>query len=263
MTENKNIFNSYDNFKKDLLAVILDPSAYTLQTQEDNRELFKFSKMTEQNIRQSSEITDYRMEDNALLSDHIADSPIEITLSGLVAMYVDEPPAQLKYQAEIQERLNAFGGITRLLGVGDNLSRKAQEFYTKAKQTKEKAEELANKIDDGAGFLKTLAGLSNNNPYISCYQILSALRKNRILLKVNTDFSVLNNMVIKDFFCSKDGDVDNAKVSVTLKQINYAIVKIKSKSYIKGQKAPATNQGVKQKNESILNKVKNFFKIKL
>jgi hypothetical protein len=33
-----------------------------------------------------------------------------------------------------------------------------------AKQTKEKVKELANKINDGVRILKTLAGLSDNNP---------------------------------------------------------------------------------------------------
>jgi hypothetical protein len=215
----------------------------SLKLDDDTKLIFNCSLLKNAEISIENEITDYVLEKNAKVQDHISHAPIEISLNVMMYWYVDEAPKKITGQSFIENKLSAFSGFA------PNLSIKAQEYYNKATDLKRKVEAAARKVDNGVNFFLNILETSGNNPYLTAYKVLKNASDIGMTLTVNSSFASIENMVIKSLRFSNSNDIDNANITISLKQINLAKKSVALVGRLKSQKAQMVNNGVQQGDE--------------
>jgi hypothetical protein len=248
----QSFFNSYDSLKTGITEKLYENNKLLV----DGINGFTFSILNNRSVKLGGEITDYITENNAKVQDHISLNPIIAELSGFVGEVLEEAPKDIKYQKVAQSKLNEFGGFLPELSV------KAQEYFNKAKDLKAKAESIIDRIDNAANFLRNLENIKPELTKIErAYIVLSEAWRNRMLMTVNTEFSVFTNMAIQSFEFSKNSDEKyKSDLRITLKQITIAKkIEKKADGRTNGQKATTINQGEVAKNQSTAHSGKTEF----
>jgi hypothetical protein len=185
-----------------------------------------------------AQITDHFVEDNTALQDHIAISPISVTLSGKVAEVVME---QSKLQQYAQSILTTLGSLS---AIAPTLSQSAASVLKKTLQAKAAADAVVARYKNAASLFDDKATASKQKRY---YQKIKGMFDSRGVFTVQTPWVTLSNMAIEAVNFEQDESTkDWSTVSVTLKQIQFAKTKTvtgKLKGRIVQQKAPLADKG--------------------
>lgn len=198
---------------------------------------FYFDIIQEHSISLQNQITDNYIENNTAVQDHIAKSPLVVSLRGLIGEIVFTPPTS--FLTEIKEGLNKstggnFGAVSEKLGPLsailpevsnlDQLARNAVQ-YTEASVNRYK------KIYNSFFSKKTgkllpefqIAG-NKETRLQEVYRKLSVLRNSNALLTVLTpyDEEPMRNMVIQSVTLRQGNEKFVSDIEMTLKQIKFA-----------------------------------------
>jgi hypothetical protein len=200
---------------------------------------FLFDVMEEEELNIEADITDYYLEDNSPVQDHIAFKPITIKLHGFIAEVADTPPALLKALASIVDKLQVLGPWA------PSLTSQAQQAYNNISRTYQGYAKLLNATGS------TLKGLIGGDKPITkqanAFNTLSFIQKRKQLCDVQTPFQTYSNMVIQTITALQGKESKSiSDFTVTMKQMNFAKVLNVADTYAKrlGHKAaPLDDKG--------------------
>lgn len=204
----------------------LDNKANTLLKPKSAKGIAGFLFDIEDNatLTDDSDITDYFTEDNSFINDHIVDKPKMITLTGFIGELVFRVPQ----------------GVTGALNLINNrletVEAYAGEFTPGAVQTAQKAVQQAQsavsqinqQLDKAQNIISALSGEEPQpTAQEKAYNELSALKKSRELISVQSPWGYFDNMIIKTLGFTQSGESrDISDISVTLKEFRTAEIKI-------------------------------------
>ena len=195
-----------------------------------------------------AQITDHVVEDNSVMQDHIAISPIKITLTGMVSELV---LTKSKIEAYAETVLNTLGSLDVL---SPSLSQSAASALSTATRAKQAAEQILSKAKNISDILK---GNPTKTKQQEFYLDLKQKFFGRGLYTVQTPWETLKNMAIESLSFDQDESTKEwTTINITLKQITLAQtkkVKKELKGRIKNQKADKTKKGP-VKGKSVLKK---------
>jgi hypothetical protein len=212
-----------------------------------------FSLPESESLSLKAQITDHFVEDNSAMQDHIAISPITVTLSGKVAEVVLERSVQQQYIQQVLTTLSSLSSIA------PGLSQSASKVLLDAQRAK-------NAIDGTLARYKNAADLftdtSITNKQKAYYAKIKQMFDGRGVYTVETPWANLKNMAIESVNFEQDESTkDWSTISVTLKQIQFAKTKTVTgqlKGRITYQKAPVEAKG-KSKGESVAVSIGKYF----
>lgn len=187
----------------------------------------------------NAQITDNYIENNTALQDHIAFSPITVTLSGVVAVQVlTNKEAEFRKQQElmgakfeqifglesIAVRLNSLGFLApQFCNVTQNAINKVQGIYSSITRYVGIAQALTNY--DAAELDSVIPTTGEEEPKLNeAYTILSRTFYNRKACIVHTPWKTFQDMYIQNIEITQDDVNHIMDVSVTFKQLKFASV---------------------------------------
>lgn len=186
-----------------------------------------FSTIDSHNLNIQSNITDYWLEDHTAIQESIGLQPIQITLSGLVgdieytdgSSWGDNLVAKLNHLA--QEKLgytltDKLGAISSLIPQMDNYTQLAKNAL---KEVEMVYKNVKGKISKFFGNKTELRQTQRAKWLIDVWETKTAL-------KVTTPFGVFRNMYILSAPMVQDQTNTVSKISVTLKQLRFAVGEI-------------------------------------
>lgn len=208
------------------------------QNQVEGIEGLIFAIPETESIQLQAQITDHVVEDNSTLNDHIAISPIKLTLTGKISELVLTKSSLEKYAETV---LNTLGSVGALSPAFSQSATQALSTVTRAKQA---AEQTLNK-------LKNIKDVVSGNPTKTkqqeYYLELKQMFYGRGLYTVQTPWETLENMAIENVSFDQDESTNEwTTVSVSLKQLTLAQTKQLTqeiKGRIKIQKSPVSEKG--------------------
>ena len=177
-----------------------------------------FDIIQEHSINLQSQITDNWLENNTVVNDHIANSPLTITLRGLAGEVVFEQSSWVKNisnkfnQTIGANASNKLGAITSLLPPVDNITQLAKNAVNYVEASYKKYEGVVkrfrNQIDGQTKLQKIFLDLIK-------------IRDSKEALSVETPFSSFESMYIQTITLRQDNQNHIADIEVTLKQLNF------------------------------------------
>ena len=211
-----------------------------------------FQTVIDDTVNFQSQITDNWVENNTAIHDHIALSPVIITMRGLVGelVYTSEQ-AQLDYEKAlatanlINSRDNVlvqFGNLNfndidgKLTAVSayfpevSNVTQMAQNMWDLHEASKRKAERIS-KILTGqasnnlAAKMNVYSGLSSNAKQSKLKEVAESLKDywlNRKAFIANTPFGDFDNMYIQSVSLHQGNENFIGEIDITLKQLKFA-----------------------------------------
>lgn len=229
--------------------------ALTIQEDSDKFQLIRyfFDTVNDDTVNYTSQITDNWVENNTSIQDHIAISPVTVTMSGLCGEFVYKTEqAELDYQSELAQanyrnslplELANFGewgtiddvegkltAISAYFPSLSNITQKAQNIYDLHQAANKKARRIAN-ILTGQGNnnlssqMNAYSGLSSNARKSVLKEVGENLKDawmNRKSFIVNTPFGDFDNMYIQSITLHQGNELYSGDISITLKQIRFA-----------------------------------------
>ena len=203
---------------------------------------FTFHLRKSESVKLQSQITDYVLENNATIQNHIVLQPLTITLTGEIGEKVKKARRKNIVSSYIQDKLNPISAFN-------------SEFTTKAQQYINTFNDIVEKIDDTFSLINSVTdyilNLSKNlePKQLEAFTALLAMWKSRELISINTDFCCLDNMVIQSVDFSQNEETNmKSEVSITLKQLTFTetkTVKKTSKGYNKNAVIKKKDVGLK------------------
>lgn len=213
--------------------------------------VFDVAKETEQSS--TNEITDHFVEDNSAVQDHAASRPKVVMLSGFVGELTFRPENDA-----LGEVRKAFEKLVTL----DAYLPPLTDFGQQAKNIiqGEREEALETSLEDVANLYATIKNLNPGaNKQQQAYLYFEALRKQRILMSVQTPYEFLTNMLIESLVVKQGQDSEQiSEFTVTLKQIRFVDLTFtdfnieKYKGRTKTQRETEENKGKAQGQKSAL-----------
>lgn len=185
---------------------------------------YLFDIIIDHSISLQNQITDNYIEDNSAIQDHIAHSPIVVTLKGLNSEVIYEPPTSLidKVKYQIADKLGdkVYNFATTKLTVIPALLPPVDNITQMAKQTLQYIQasyERYNKI------YKNLIGKAERRERLkNIYKYVITAYNNNTLATVKTPYQEFKDMAIQSVTLSQ-GNVNYAgDIEITFKQINWA-----------------------------------------
>ena len=208
------------------------------QTEKPGIDGLLFSIPETESIQLQAQITDHVVEDNSTLSDHIAISPIKLTLTGKVSELALTKSSLEKYA---ETALNTLGSVGALSPAFSQSATQALSTVTRAKQATEQTLSKLKTIKD------VVAGNPTKTKQQAFYLDLKQKFFGRGLYTVQTPWETLINMAIENVTFDQDETTSEwSTVSVSLKQVTLAQSKQLTqeiKGRIKIQKAPVSEKG--------------------
>lgn len=202
-----------------------------IQTDANQLENISFNIRKGESIRLQSHITDYVLENNTTVSNHITLQPLEITLRGEFGEVVRTIPRKNIVNKNIQDKINPIGLFNTDFEV------KAQRYINKVEDLIEKVDDLFYKVGRGIDYLANLMNQLPTQQQKAFYSLMM-LWKMKTLVSVKTEFYQINNMVIQSIEFSQGEDtINKSEATIHLKQLNFTeeiTVKATSKYYNKG-----------------------------
>lgn len=216
-----------------------------------------FSIPETESLRLQAQITDHVVENNSAMQDHIAISPISITLTGKISELVLSKSTVEKYAETV---LNTLGSVGALSPALSQSAARALSEYSR----------LNSAIGSTISKFNNLSDLVSGNPTKTkqqqFYLKLKQFFYGRSLLTVQTPWETLENMAIESIDIDQDETtIEWSTISVKLKQITLAQSKQLTqeiKGRIKIQKAPVSEKG-KTRGQSFAAEGYDFIKSKI
>ena len=183
---------------------------------------FVFNVKTDDRIELRADITDYVVEDNSYVNDHIALKPLTITLSGFMGEIKNEVEVGLPGALNtIQNKLSVISeylperSISAIQSVQKALNG-VQNFVTDANNAIKKTQNL----------LETVSVWSTGNTVQEqAFSKLMGMFRDRSVVTVETPWGYLDNMAITSVVMEQDGKTKEwSDISVSLKQLQFAHV---------------------------------------
>jgi len=204
----------------------LDNKANTLLKPKSTKGIagFLFDIPDNETLTEDSDITDYFTEDNSFINDHITDKPRIITLTGFIGELVFRQPEGVAGALNLinnrLETVEAYAGdfTPGAVQTAQRAVQKAQSAVSQINQTLDKTQNI-------------IAAFDGQEPQPTAqekaYSQLSALKKSRDLISVQSPWGYFDNMLIKTLGFTQGGESkDISDISVTLKEFRTAEIKI-------------------------------------
>lgn len=196
----------------------------------DNNISHWFEIIEEDGLTLQSQITDNYIENNTAIQDHVAQSPIMITLTGYIGETVFYPPKNFwnntvtyadnytsnKLGITVTDKL---GPLTALLPSVSNVTHAARNAVLYAEASVERYKNIYEQV-------KSLKKKAQKNPTETSQQYiankLKQLWEARTMVEVLTPWGKYENMQILSISFRQGNTNTTTNLSVTLKQIKYA-----------------------------------------
>lgn len=232
-------------------SVSVPDAALQIQLNENLVRYLFFQTVTDDSVSFQSQITDNWVENNTAIHDHIAISPVIITMRGLVGelVYTSEQ-AQLDYEKALANAnlinskdnvLAQFGNLNfndtdgKLTAVSayfpevSNVTQRAQNMWDLHEASQRKARRIANILtgqanNNLAAKMDSYSGLSSNARQTKLKEIGEALKDywiNRKSFIANTPFGDFDNMYIQSVLLHQGNENFIGEIDITLKQLNF------------------------------------------
>ena len=233
-------------------SVTIPQAALELQLGENTFRYLFFHTVTDDTINFQSNITDNWVENNTAIQDHIAISPVTITMRGLIGEQVysskqaeDEYKSALMQANSVNARGKAiarFGDIYELKDDGkltaisayfpevSNITQTAQNMWDRHEASRKKAERIAGIFTGQANNnlavkMNDYSGLNSNLTESKLKQICEEIKDywiNRKSFVAQTPFGTFDNMYIQSVSLHQGNENFIGDVSITLKQLRFA-----------------------------------------
>ena len=205
-------------------------SAQDTDNNKNNKTGLYFDVIMEHSVSIQNQITDNYLENNTAIQDHIAKSPIVVSLRGLSGELVFTPPSKAltflydTVNAPLKSRFtnnrvatDKLTVIPALLPPVDNITQQAKN----AVQYVESSVNRYKKIVEVQNFKQEY----RETRLAQIYNDLINLRNSNTLLIVDTPYSSFGDMAIQSITLRQGNQNYITDIELTLKQINYAEVK--------------------------------------
>ena len=189
-----------------------------------------FDAIQEHSVSLQNQITDNYIENNTAIQDHIAHSPLVVSLRGLSGELVYTPPTKAlnwtysKANSLTQGLFNngtmANNVLTDKLTVIPALLPPVDNITQMAKNTVQYVESSVNRYIKM--FKNFTSDIQRQTRLQQIYEDLAALRAANVLLYVETPYADFYDMAIQSITLRQGNENHITDVELTLKQINYA-----------------------------------------
>lgn len=233
-------------------SVTVPEAALELQLDSKTFRYLFFNTVTDDTVNFQSNITDNWVENNTAIQDHIAISPITITMRGLIGELVYNSDIAAKEfevalaQANAQNSKDAilanFGNIYKLKDNGkltaisayfpevSNITQRAQNIWDLHEATYKKATRISNILTGVANNslsakMNAYSGLNSNLTQSQLKKICEEIKDywiNRKSFVAQTPFGDFDNMYIKSATLHQGNENFIGEVDITLKQLCFA-----------------------------------------
>lgn len=235
--------------------------------------VYYFDIINEHSLQLENQITDNWVENNTAVQDHIAHSPITISLRGLIGEVVIVPNE--KTEAELLERaklesnkqntIDKLTSITSIVPIVDNYTQLAMNAYDYVNASYNRYKSIYDRF--------TIAGANQNTPMDTyfgikgsektepklqkIYRKLSVKRANNSSFIVKTPWAEFQNMYIQSLVFRQGEENYVSDIEVTFKQINFSNVTVTNPDknvmaqYNAHSRAQEQNGGLAQGRKSI------------
>lgn len=206
-----------------------------LTTQEDtidNKVAIYFDIVQEHSINLTSQITDNWMENNVVINDHIANSPLIVNLRGLSGELVYEPSiteestlalAHGGILTRLYEKINGKIGnvglrsekltdLTSLFPPVDNITQIAKNTVSYVESSVQRYTKYVQDFLDPS---------IKSSRIKKVFQDLYTLRENKIALIVYTPYETFDNMYIQSLIMRQGNEKYVTDIELSLKQCNF------------------------------------------
>lgn len=226
-----------ENAIKDATYVNLPSDKGAIVGTPNNLLAYYFDVISSHAISTQSQITDNYLENGTAVQDHIAHSPLQITLSGLCGDVVYKSSdaeedyirelGYAKYKSVEIEAFNKLSTLTTLAPQVNNTMAKAQLGVQKKALTFQRYLGIFRSFINYNTPLDKYYGLNQNYLNIrlkEVYESLKWLKDNNVPLFVNTPWGDFEDMYILSLTL-RQGDVNfSSDIEITLKQLRFADV---------------------------------------
>ena len=233
-------------------SVTIPQAALELELGKDTFRYLFFHTVTDDTINFQSNITDNWVENNTAIQDHIAISPVTITMRGLIGEQVyfskqaeDEYKSALMQANSVNSKdriLASFGDIYELKDDGkltaisayfpevSNVTQMAQNMWDSHEASRKKAERIAKILTGQANNnlaikMNDYNGLNSNLTESKLKQLCEEIKDywiNRKSFVAQTPFGTFENMFIQSVTLHQGNVNFIGEVDVTLKQLRFA-----------------------------------------
>lgn len=214
---------------------------------------FRFHVPISEQVTMQNDITDYYVETNSAVQDHIARKPTVITLTGLVGKYfysVNEIEDMLALVTPTLSLVKQF--LPRLTpATQQNKTKKALNEQAKVEQGEliVGGVEVEKRQFNGMDLFKLFQDLYKlKSAQTRAYYFFEALFKSRSILSIETTWQRLDNVIIQNMHAIRDSNADITDFTLTFKQISIAESVSENATNAAGrlaqQQAAVTNKGV-------------------
>ncbi len=214
---------------------------------------FRFHVPISEQVTMQNDITDYYVETNSAVQDHIARKPTVITLTGLVGEYfysVNEIEDMLALVTPTLSLVKQF--LPRLTpATQQNKTKKALNEQAKVEQGEliVGGVEVEKRQFNGMDLFKLFQDLYKLKfAQTRAYYFFEALFKSRSILSIETSWQRLDNVIIQNMHAIRDSNADITDFTLTFKQISIAESVSENAANAAGrlaqQQAAVTNKGV-------------------
>lgn len=200
---------------------------------------YYFDVIRNHTISINNQITDYYLENNTAVQDHIAHAPIVISLSGISGEIVyKQAQADVDYERELQQAV-AYSNMQNL----DNKLATLSVLHPSSSNTTQKAMNAYDYISASANrYIGILRRFRNSNEPLNeyngtsdrtfketrlqeIYRKFMLLRSNNTALWVHTPYGDFLNMYIQSITLRQNEENFVTDIEMTLKQLNFVEVK--------------------------------------
>lgn len=198
----------------------------TAEDADPTEAAYYFDVLMEHSISVQNQITDNYIENNTAIQDHIAQSPITVSLRGLIGELVYKPPTkalEFLYDTVNDPLKNRFKSgrvvsdkllaIPALLPPVDNITQRAKNAVQYVEASVDRYVKIAK------NFLSDTDKITQLEKIYSKFMVF---RANNTELTVVTPFKTFGNMYIQSITFTQGNENFTADIQLTLKQINYA-----------------------------------------
>lgn len=233
-------------------SVTVPEAALKIQLSKSSFRYLFFHTVNDDTVNFQSNITDNWVENNTAIQDHIAISPVTITMRGLIGelVYTSEQAAkeyesvlaQANYENSKGIVLADFGNFYKFRDNGkltaisayfpevSNVTQLAQNIWDRHEAAQKKAERIGNILTGQANNnlsakMNAYSGLNSNLQESQLKIICEDIKDywiNRVSFTVNTPFGDFDNMYIQSVTLHQGNENFIGDVDVTLKQIRFA-----------------------------------------
>lgn len=219
------VVEAFKNLKNKLTGAVVK----TAEDADPTEAAYYFDVLMEHSISVQNQITDNYIENNTAIQDHIAQSPITVSVRGLIGELVYKPPtlsSTLKNMGldklskstsdmakTLQPVANKLSIIPALLPPVDNITQRAKNAVQYVEASVDRYVKIAKNFFSETDKITQLEKI---------YSKFMVFRANNTELTVVTPFKTFGNMYIQSITFTQGNENFTADIQLTLKQINYA-----------------------------------------